>query len=59
MSQRAKLLETSAGLQSNSSGKGMRIGAKIEMDYDGDFFVGFEVAGKLFAVVVGGLGHDD
>ena len=37
----------------------MRIGAKIELGYDDDFFVGFERSGKLFAVVVGGLGHDD
>ena len=59
MSQRVRLLETSACLTSNSSGKGMRIGAIIEVDYDGDFFVGNEMAGKLFAVVVGGLGHDD
>jgi hypothetical protein len=58
MSQRARLLETVAGLQSNCSSKGMRIGAKIELGYDGDFFVGFEMAGKLFAVVVRDLGHD-
>ena len=42
----------------NRSGKGMRIGAKIEVDYDDDSFVGFERSSKLFAVVVGGLGHD-
>ena len=58
MSQRAKLLETIAGLTSNSSGKGMRIGTKIEVDYDDDSFVGFERSSKLFAVVVRDLGHD-
>ena len=59
MSQRAKLLETIAGLTSNSSGKGMRIGAKIELGYDDDFFAGCELANELSAVIVGGLGHDD
>ena len=37
----------------------MRIGAKIELGYDDDFFVGCEMASELFAVIVGGLGHDD
>jgi formylmethanofuran dehydrogenase subunit C len=59
MSQRARLLETIAGLTSNSSGKGMRIGAKIEVDYDDDSFVGCEMENELIAVVVEGLGHDD
>ena len=59
MSQRAKFLETIAGLTSNSSGKGMRIGAKIEVDYDDDSFVGFERSSELFAGIVGGLGQDD
>ncbi len=36
----------------------MRIGAKIEVDYDDDFFVVVVMAGKLSAVVVRGLGHD-
>ena len=37
----------------------MRISEKIELDYDDVFFVGCEMAGKLFVVVVGGLGRDD
>ena len=37
----------------------MRIGAKIELGYDDDFFVGFETESELFAVTVEGLGHDD
>ncbi len=37
----------------------MRIGAKIELGFDDDSFVGFERSSELFAVVVGGLGHDD
>ena len=37
----------------------MRIGAKIELGYDDDFFVGFEIESELFAVIVWGLGHDD
>ena len=58
MSQRVRLLETISGLQSNGSGRGMRIGAKIELGYDGDFFVGFERSSELLAVIVVGLGHD-
>ena len=37
----------------------MRIGAKIELGYDDDSFVGFEVESELFAVILRGLGHDD
>jgi hypothetical protein len=44
---------------SNSSGKGMRIGAKIELGYNDDFFKGCEMASELLAVIVVGLGHDD
>ena len=36
----------------------MRISAKIELGYDGDFFVGCEMSSKLFAVAVRDLGHD-
>ena len=42
----------------NRSGKGMRIGEKIEVDYDDDFFPGCEMARDHFAVVVRDLGHD-
>jgi len=59
MSQRAKLFETSACFMSNSSGKGMRISEKIEVASIDDFFVGCEMVSELFAVIVGGLGHDD
>ena len=59
MSQRAKLLQTSVCLTSNSPGKGMRIGAKIELGFDDDFFAGCEMESELFAVIVGGRGHDD
>ena len=37
----------------------MRIGAKFELGFDGDFFVGCELASELFAVIVGALGQDD
>ena len=42
----------------NCSGKGMRISEKIEVASIGDFFVGCEVVSELFAVIVGGRGHD-
>ena len=59
MSQRARLLETSVCLTSNGPGKGMRIGEKIELGFDDDFFAGCEMVSELFAVTVGDLGHDD
>ena len=37
----------------------MRISEKIEVGHDDDFFAGCEMANELFAVIVGGLGHDD
>ena len=37
----------------------MRIGAKIELGYNDDFFKGCEMASELLAVIVVGLGHDD
>ena len=36
----------------------MRISEKIEVDYEDDFFAGCEMVSELFAVIVGGLGHD-
>ena len=37
----------------------MRIGEKIEVASINDFFVGCEMVSERFAVIVGGLGHDD
>ena len=37
----------------------MRISEKIEVGHDDDFFAGCEMESELFAVIVGGRGHDD